>query len=622
MPKQLAIVLDASGSMFHPAGGGSDSHKIVEASQSAQYVIDEIVTKVAADSDQWAVSIWRFASSVKALTGQTVFNSTISDFTVSIVKGQIADIENQTSNQAAIGNLTDIFDAVRTVAQYMVDNPPAVGPGPLKKKILLFTDGNQTIEHDGSLTKGGYEFEQGIDFTGLLAGNSIALNAQGIGSDLLNYTLTDLVDDANAFGSSAKIINTTPGYEADVAAALMLNSMKIVNNNGILSLRPKDEPGAGLLWEQFTLPRVVRDEQQTASGKRVNYKEFEVECDSVTRELLLGITWHHPGHPSVQAVSPGGTLFEPGIGGAFKIEQGRLAALHIPSPEPGTWCVRVDGDPSYRPMRLNFMARGVNPKFVLAARAAPWRLEKPDFSTIIATPFWDGKTAEGEFQATATSFTGDMVKLARQADGTYQAKVELKTMGLIPWRVELQGKLVSGETVHRIEFTAVQVGRPRDPRLVVTPDQYEAGRKYTVDVRLIDAEFDRLSQIRFGDGIDLKQFVVQSTEAARAVIEVSGSAEPGRREVVSFHPEAETLSGITILPGCASAPSLSGMIQGLRFDAAGQLDGIVLDSNQAISVIVPAKQLQHLLETARDTHQKVTIEVDVENRLTGVLVVT
>jgi len=259
---------------------------------------------------------------------------------------------------------------------------------------------------------------------------------------------------------------------------------------------------------------------------------------------------------------------------------------------------------------------------VLAAKAEPWRLENPDISTIIATPFWDDQPAEGKFQATATSFTGDIVKLARQADGTYQGKVELKTLGLIPWRVELQGKLASGETVHRIEFTAVQVGRPRDPRLVVTPDQFEPGRKYTVDVRLNDAEFDRLSQIRFGDGIDLKKFVVQSTESAQAVIEVSGSAEPGRREVVSFHPEAETLSGITILPGCTSAPSLSGMIQGLRFDAAGQLEGIVLDSDQAISVIVPAKQLQHLLETARDTNQKVTIEVDVENRLTGVLVVT
>ncbi len=615
MPKQLAIVLDASGSMFHPAGGGSDADKIVEASQSAQYVIDEIVTKVAADNDQWAVSLWRFANSVQGLIGQTVFDSSISDFTVNIVKDQIAVIENQASNQAAIGNLTDIFNAVRTVAQFMEDNPPALGPGPLKKKILLFTDGNQTIEHGGDLTKGGYEFEQGVDFDDLLAGNNIALNAQGIGSDLLNFTLTDLVDDANAFGSSAKIINTTPGYEADVAAALMLNSMKIVNNNGILPLRPKGEPGAGLLWEQFTLPRVVHDEQQTAGGKRVNYKEFEVDCDSVSKELLLGITWHHPGHPSVEAISPGGTSFKAGLNGAFKIEQGRLSALHIPDPEPGTWCVRVEGDAGFRPMRLNFMARGVNPQFVLAARAEPWHLDEPDAATIIATPFWGEKPAEGKFKATASSFTGELVELIRQADGTYQGKAQHKTWGLVPWRVELKGKLASGETVHRIEFTAVQVGRPRDPRLTVTPDQFEPGRKYTVDVRLTDAEFDRLSQIRFGDGIDVKRFLVQSADAAQAVIEVSATAKQGQREVVGFHPEAETLTGITILPGRYSSPGLSGMIRGLKFDAAGRLKGITLDDGRFISVTVPARRLQGLLETARDNNQELTIEVDAENRL-------
>lgn len=627
MPKQLAILLDASGSMFHPAGGGSDLDKIVEASQSAQYVIDEIVNKVAADNDRWAVSIWRFANTTSGLTGQTIFDPGISEFTVNTVKDLIAVIENQASNQSTVGNMTDIFNAVRTVAEYMAANTPSVsdvGPGPLKRKLLLFTDGNQTIEYAGGLSKIDYEFDQGVDFADILAGNDIALNAQGIGSDLLNYTLTTLFDDAEAFGSSVKVISTTPGYEADVAPALMTNSMKIVNNNGILALRPKGEAGAGLLWEQFALPHIELDPQTSTvalpTAVRRNYKEFEVECDAISKELLLGITWHHPGHASVQATSPSGTLYENGSNGAFTIEHGRLATLHVPNPEPGLWTVRVQGDPRFRPMRLNLLARGINPLFQLQVAANPQQLEQAGSVEISATPYWDAKPADGHFKVIATSFAGDSIELQRQADGRYAGTANLTHAGLMPWRIKLQGKLQSGESVHRIEFTAVQVGRPKDPRIQVTPNQYLVGNRYTVDVKLSDAEFNRLTQIRFGNGIEVKRFLVQNADSAQAIIEVAKDAIPGQREVITYNPNAETSTGVIILPGQQEPGIPAGFIEALKFNAAGQLVGIILDNGKHIKVDSHCDRLQCLLERARDSCQSVTVEVDGEGRLTCVIV--
>ncbi len=86
MRKQLAIVIDTSGSMYHPAGADSSHDKIQEASDSVQFVLEEIKNRVrnTHPGDEWAVSLWRFASTFQGLVGQTLFDSTIQDFTVDV----------------------------------------------------------------------------------------------------------------------------------------------------------------------------------------------------------------------------------------------------------------------------------------------------------------------------------------------------------------------------------------------------------------------------------------------------------------------------------------------------------------------------------------------------------
>ncbi|WP_454741782.1 vWA domain-containing protein [Cupriavidus necator] len=607
MAKQLAILIDASGSMFHSAGNGSSKDKIVEASESVQYIIDEIENKTSSSGETWAVSFWYFATQTNGLIGQG--NFPVGDTT--IWKNVVSAIEDQPSVQGAVGSMTDIFHAVRTVADFMVANPPPLFPAVYKKKIVLFTDGNQTIEHDDRLTKGGYEFEQGIDFAVLLAGNGIALNAQGIGSDLLNATLTDLVAEAEPFGSTTKTISTTPSYAADTSAALMTNSMKVVNNNGILPLRPLTRPASKLLWEQFSLPALAPEGSDEGARRRINEEHFEVDVDEISQELLLGLTWHHPGQPSIEARSPSGTLFRHGLNGAFEIGVGWMTALHVPSPEPGTWRVRVAGDPQFRPLRMNLMARSVCPEFDILLRVDPFQLNPQDTSVVTATPIFNDKTAAGKFEAVLSDFTGRSWPMEPQQDGTLVAKADFPVPGVAPLRVELKGLLDGKRKVSRLEFTSVQVGRPRDPRLTVEPDRYRPGRRYKVAVSISDAAFTAATQIAFGAGIEVRRFTVLSPLEAVAEITVASDAFPGAREVLTFQPDAETLGGIVVekLPGNGQR-LLTGFIKALRFDARGRLVAAVLDEDREIPVARHDERLRRLLEKARDHNLAVSIALD------------
>lgn len=617
MAKQLAIVIDASGSMYHSAGNGSSLDKIVEASQSVQYIIDEIQNKTTTDGDTWAVSLWYFATQTSSLFAQVNFpvGSTVG------LKTLVTLIENEVVVQGAVGHMTDIFRAVRTVADYMVANPPLLFPPGYSKKIVLFTDGNQTIEHSGLLTQNGYEAEQGVDFATLLNGNDIALNAQGIGSDLLNMTLTDLVAEALPAGSTVKTISATPQYAADTSAALMTNSMKVVNNNGILPLRPLTRPPSRLLWEQFSLPALV-PEGADGRTRRSNDELFEVDVDDITQELLLGLTWHHPGRPSIEARSPSGTSYRNGLNGAFEIGVGWMTALHVPAPESGTWRVHVSGDPQFRPLRMNLMARSVCPEFDLLLRVDPFLLKPHDTSIVTALPMYKGNIAEGKFQAVLSDFTGRSWPMALQSDGTLAAKTDFPVPGRAPLRVELNGLLEGRRKVERMEFTSVQVGRPHEARLAVNPDRYRPGQRYTVNVTISDAAFTAATQISFGTGIDVRRFRVLTPIAAIAEIIVAGNAFPGTREVLTFQPDAETLGGIVVegqQAGDGKRP-MTGFIKALRFDARGRLVAALLDADRELAVPRHDERLQHLLEKARDTNAAVEITLDEQGGLASITV--
>src|SRR5262245_27073654 len=142
MRKQVAIVIDASGSMFHPAGNDCQHDKIVEASESVKWMLEDIKTLVRNTGDEWAVSLWYFASTFSGLVGQTMFSSSIQDFTVNVMKDVVTAIENQASTQTAIGSMTDIYGALRQTSDWMEALPPTWPSfpinGPPDKRLIFF----------------------------------------------------------------------------------------------------------------------------------------------------------------------------------------------------------------------------------------------------------------------------------------------------------------------------------------------------------------------------------------------------------------------------------------------------------------------------------------------------
>ena len=196
--------------------------------------------------------------------------------------------------------------------------------------------------------------------------------------------------------------------------------------------------------------------------------------------------------------------------------------------------------------------------------------------------------------------------------------MEIKSPGVNPARVEVTGKLGDGTSVDRLEFTTVQLGRASDPRLRIQPDKYEQGQAYTVDIQIRDAAFNRATQIRFGDGILVKRFIVLSDIRARAEIDVSPGAPVGGREVVTFMPDAETLAGVEVVAGEKDGRRVTGRICCLRFDAAGKLVGVVLCDGTKICVGLHDERIQKILETARGQNLAVKVYLDSQGCLTEI----
>src|SRR5262249_8709805 len=155
------------------------------------------------------------------------------------------------------------------------------------------------------------------------------------------------------------------------------------------------------------------------------------------------------------------------------------------------------------------------------------------------------------------------------------------------------------------EFTAVLVGRATDPRFSVSPDTYEQGGTYTVEVQLQDAQFGHATQIRFGDGIGVTGFQVLNDTVARAEIHVAPDAFVGARVPVTFAPEAESFGAVHVVES-RGGPGPSGRICCLRFDAAGQLVAVVLCDGREVCVTIHDPRIQSILEAARDRNLSVS----------------
>ncbi len=635
MSKQIAILLDNSGSMFHPVGGNNDNTKIYETARGGEFFIENLIDELSANPDSdFAISVHRFASNYQLLPGGGQIDSSQANFSNSLTNMQnsIAAIEDQAASSAAVGVMTDLYDGIRRVSDYL--NGPSNQPGfgaPDSKVIFVFSDGIQTISHGGT-TMSDYESDQGVAFSNLLEARGIKLVAWGTGSDALGAVLAELVDQALAGGSNP--ISTSkvlfPIDEAGIfencTAEIASNAIYVVSNNGVLPLAPAGQPPTRLLWEQFSLPAPAPFNVESINfaavaldTQLVNHKDFHVLVDGSTKELILALVAHtRRVFPDIQAISPSGDVFTPTSANARSFGVENAWALKVPGPEEGTWRVRVTGDRKMRPAVFDLMARGVQKRFGFEAKAKPRRIDEPGKVAVYAIPRWDGKPAEGDFKMVAHVPGVGPFNLDAQGDGSFAGQIEISRPGMNIIPVELQGKLkATGSTIGRIAYALVLLGRARDPRFAVSPDTYEQGKEYIVGLRLFDASFKRSSQVRFGSDIDVLSFQMLNASTARARIKVSSTAIPGEREVVSYNPQAESISPVRVIEA-AGRPGIRGEICCLRFDAAGRLIGIVLCDGKEVCVKVHDERIQTLLERARTRNLSVTIRVDSDGCLVSI----
>src|SRR5262249_19159952 len=155
-------------------GGANVFTKIQEASRGSQFFIQNLIDHLSSNPGaQFAVSVHRFANTYQLLPGGGQVDSGNANLTTALtnMKNSIPAIENAASTQAAVGSMTDIYDAVRRTADYLTNgaNQPSFG-APSSRVIVLFTDGIQTIPHGGGLTMASYEAEQGVTFNNRLNG--------------------------------------------------------------------------------------------------------------------------------------------------------------------------------------------------------------------------------------------------------------------------------------------------------------------------------------------------------------------------------------------------------------------------------------------------------------------
>ena len=176
MSKQIAMLIDNSGSMFAPVAP-SEPDKIVQTSLGAQMFIQNMINAIS-PGEEFAFSLHRFASSHEVLGPQVSSNDPGFAAALNAIDASVSAVEDQAGSQAAVGVLTDIYDAVRLTSDYLIATPPSFG-APDARYIMIFSDGIQTISHGGSTDRSGYETEQGVTFSSLLNDRNIRLRALG-----------------------------------------------------------------------------------------------------------------------------------------------------------------------------------------------------------------------------------------------------------------------------------------------------------------------------------------------------------------------------------------------------------------------------------------------------------
>lgn len=592
--KQIAILIDTSGSMYIPASpGGPD--KIERAIEGVKLFVETLIARlfeinVGPETEiikrtrrRFAVSIHRFAEQRQVLPDapqidcQLISASTEIELPASLQALRTAPdvLIDQSANAAVVGDMTNLFGAVHQVADYLVD--PANAPDwPVDHRvILLLSDGIQNIPRWG-YTQTNYESDNGVDFDDILDDDSrnISLIAWGVGEDALEAVLQTLVADADGsagLSSTNTLVESDP-LEPDMASPFADAMTELLEDNALLPLRPVGGSASGYRWEQFTLPRRERrlksDKHEHACG---NAAEFEFESDEINEAILVTLVAHDDGAPSLELVSPSGEVFAAWTPGVRVVQTAHAISLKVVKPEPGLWRAWVHGDPRGRELVLDLMARGVSPAIDLHAEATPAVLEdgeKTEIYVSIRGP--KGKPLDG-FRATAT-VDGKTTSLSeRDADGRLHGPVLVGKDGSTKIRVEVTGK-IDGKAVRRWATASVHRGKSPDTRLVVTPARLEIGSKAELRVTLRGRSFTDQSQLVFGDDLIVRGTKLVDEHTMLVRVEIARDARPGVRHIASLSPHAETAKGIELFD--PRGLILRGRLDALHYDRLGKLVAI------------------------------------------------
>ena len=151
-PLDIVLVLDASGSMDDPMGGGDDTKRIAALKSAANSFIDEIAKQNATVKDaakQHQVAIVKFAGSKTDKVGNDTYSDGWNRYNYSQVMKTLAPCTNDTKGDfSSQVNAIKPAGATNAAAGLELAKGQASGRSDAKKVVIFFTDGTPTEYSD------------------------------------------------------------------------------------------------------------------------------------------------------------------------------------------------------------------------------------------------------------------------------------------------------------------------------------------------------------------------------------------------------------------------------------------------------------------------------------------
>lgn len=216
-PLDIVLVLDASGSMDDPMGGGDDTKRIAALKSAANSFIDEIANQNATVKDaakQHQVAIVKFAGSKTNTVGNDTYRDGQYRYNYSQVMKTLAPCTNDTKDDfSSQVNAIKPAGATNAAAGLELAKGQASGRSDAKKVVIFFTDGTPTEYNDFSPDVASSAVGHAKDMKDAGA----AVYSIGIfeGADPANYPDPDDVSNENKFmhAVSSNYPSATYSYE-------------------------------------------------------------------------------------------------------------------------------------------------------------------------------------------------------------------------------------------------------------------------------------------------------------------------------------------------------------------------------------------------------------------------